>query len=73
MPAALAAKGFTVLRDARTRLTVRGEPLDLVGHPLLDPQASDIAYVLRGASPNVILLAHTPKRLVEARRWRFRW
>src|SRR5215212_2707539 len=24
MPAALAAKGFTVLRDARTRLTIRG-------------------------------------------------
>jgi hypothetical protein len=31
MPPALASKGFVVLRDARTRLTIRGETLDLVG------------------------------------------
>ena len=31
MPAALTAKGFVVLRDARTRLTVRGETLDFAG------------------------------------------
>ncbi len=66
MPAALAAKGFVVLRDARTRLTVRGETLDLAGIRYWTRRASDIAHVLRGASPNVFLLAHTPMRLAEA-------
>ena len=66
MPAALTSKGFVVLRDARTRLTVRGETLDLAGIRYWTSRLSEIAYVLRGASPNVILLAHTPKRLVEA-------
>jgi predicted MPP superfamily phosphohydrolase len=66
MPAALTAKGFVVLRDARTRLTIRGEILDLAGIRFWTSRLSEIASVLRGASPNVILLAHTPKRLVEA-------
>jgi predicted MPP superfamily phosphohydrolase len=66
MPAALTAKGFVVLRDARTRLTVRGETLDLAGIRFWTRRTSDIAHVLRGASPNVILLAHTPMRLTEA-------
>ena len=66
MPPALTSKGFVVLRDARTRLTVRGETLDLAGIRYRTSRLSEIAYVLRGASPNVILLAHTPKRLVEA-------
>jgi len=66
MPPALAAKGFVVLRDARTRLTIRGETLDLAGIRFWTRKPSEIAYVLRGASPNVILLAHTPMRLIEA-------
>ena len=66
MPAALTAKGFVVLRDARTRLMVRGETLDLAGIRYWTRRASDIAHVLRGASPNVFLLAHTPMRLAEA-------
>lgn len=66
MPAALTAKGFTVLRDARTRLMVRGETLELAGIRYWTRRTSDIAHVLRGASPNVVLLAHTPMRLVEA-------
>jgi uncharacterized protein len=66
MPAALSATGVIVLRDARTRLTIRGETLDLAGIRFWTRRASDIAYVLRGASPNVILLAHNPLRLVEA-------
>ena len=66
MPAALTAKGFVALRDARTRLTVRGETLDLAGIRYWTRKASDIAHVLRGASPNVFLLAHTPMRLAEA-------
>ena len=31
MPAALARKGFTVLKDQRTRISVRGETLDIAG------------------------------------------
>ncbi len=66
MPAALAATGVTVLRDARTRLTIRGETLDLAGIRYWTRNLTHIARVLRGASPNVILLAHNPLRLVEA-------
>ncbi len=66
MPAALSARGFTVLKDARTRLTLRGEVLDLAGIRYWTRKAADIAHVLRGASPMTILLAHTPMRLHEA-------
>lgn len=66
MPAALGAKGFTVLRDARTRLTVRGETIDMAGIRYWTRKVTDIARVLRGASPLTILLAHTPMRLYEA-------
>jgi predicted MPP superfamily phosphohydrolase len=66
MPAALQAKGYAVLRDARTRLSVRGETLDLAGIRYWTRKVTDIAHVLRGASPTTILLAHTPMRLYEA-------
>ena len=66
MPAALAAKGFTVLKDARTRLVVRGEPLDFAGIRFWTRKISDLTRVLRGALPYTILLAHTPRRLFEA-------
>jgi predicted MPP superfamily phosphohydrolase len=66
MPAALAAKGFTVLKDARTRLTIRGEAMDFAGIRFWTYKVGDVAHVLRGALPHAILLAHTPKRLIEA-------
>jgi uncharacterized protein len=66
MPAALTSKGFAVLRDARTRLVVNDEPLELAGVRYWTRRVTDIAHVLRGASPTVILLAHTPMRLAEA-------
>ena len=66
MPAALAAKGFGVLRDARTRLTIRGETLDIAGIRFWTRKLADIAHVMRGAASNVMLLAHTPMRLAEA-------
>ena len=66
MPAALAAKGFGVLRDARTRLTIRGETLDIAGIRFWTRKLADITHVLRGAASNVMLLAHTPMRLAEA-------
>ena len=58
--------GFTVLRDARTQIPVRGETARPGRHPLLDAPRRDISRLMRGASPNTILLAHTPTRLVEA-------
>ena len=66
MPAALAATGFTVLRDAHTRLMVRGEPMDFVGIRYWTRKVTEIARLLRGTVPHTILLAHTPMRLFEA-------
>lgn len=66
VPAALTAKGFTVLKDARTRLIVRGELVDFAGIRFWTYKPLEIAHVLRGALPLTFLLAHTPKRLFEA-------
>jgi len=66
MPAALARKGVQVLKDARTRLRVRNEPLDLVGILFWTKRHSDIAGLVRDRAPATILLAHDPRRLVEA-------
>jgi len=66
MPAALTARGFTVLRDQRTQLTIRGEKLDLVGVRYWTRRLAEVEEIARGASPNVMLLAHTPMRLYEA-------
>jgi predicted MPP superfamily phosphohydrolase len=66
VPAALAAKGFTVLRDQRTRVTIRGEPVDIVGLRFWTRRLSDITRVVRGAGPTTFMLAHDPRRLREA-------
>lgn len=67
MPASLARRGFTVLKDARTRITVRGERLDLVGIRYWTRRRQDIAR-LRSADTGVpaVLLAHDPRRLRDA-------
>jgi len=66
MPAALSAHGFAVLRDARTRITINGEALNLTGIRFWTRRASDIASLVRGADGTVVLLAHDPRRLTEA-------
>jgi predicted MPP superfamily phosphohydrolase len=66
MPAALAQRGFTVLKDQRTSLALRGETLDLAGIRFWTRRPSDLARVLAGTSGTTILLAHDPRRLVEA-------
>jgi predicted MPP superfamily phosphohydrolase len=66
MPNALRQRGIQVLRDARTRITIRGEGLELAGIRFWTRRASDIASVIRGARAPVILLAHDPRRVVEA-------
>ena len=66
LPAALTARHIQVLKDARTRLEIRGEPLELAGVRFWTRQPADVARVLRKASDTVILLAHDPRRLNEA-------
>jgi predicted MPP superfamily phosphohydrolase len=65
VPAALAAGGFEVLKDERTRITIKGEQVDLAGLRYWTHRVGDITRVLKGASPTLILIAHTPKRLIE--------
>src|SRR5438093_9929165 len=66
MPAALEARGFQVLKDARTRLRIKDEDLDLVGIRFWTRRVADIAALMHGASRATILLAHDPRRLFEA-------
>jgi len=66
MPAALGRSGVQVLKDARTRLSIRHETLDLVGIRFWTKRQFDIAALTRGAARMTILLAHDPRRLTEA-------
>jgi predicted MPP superfamily phosphohydrolase len=66
MPAALIAKGVQVLKDARTRLEIKHETLELAGIRFWTRRASDISSVIRGANGTTVLLAHDPRRLAEA-------
>jgi predicted MPP superfamily phosphohydrolase len=66
MAAALARNHFTVLKDQMTHLTVRGEPLDLIGIRFWTRRPADIVRIARGAGETSILLAHDPRRLTEA-------
>lgn len=66
VPAALAARGFTVLRDQLTRISVRGEPVDVAGLRYWTRKLPEVARVLKGAGPTTMLLAHDPRRLTEA-------
>jgi predicted MPP superfamily phosphohydrolase len=66
MPAALTSRGFTVLKDQRTSLTVRGERLDLAGIRFWTKSPGEIASVLKGTGGTTLLLAHDPRRLTEA-------
>lgn len=66
MPAALASRGFTVLKDQRTALTIKGERLDIAGIRFWTRTPGEIAGVLKGTGGTTILLAHDPRRLEEA-------
>ena len=66
VPAMLAARGFTVLKDQRTALTVRGERLDIAGIRFWTKTPGEIAGVLKGTGGTTILIAHDPRRLTEA-------
>lgn len=66
MAVALSDRRIEVLKDARTQLTIRNEAIDLVGIRFWTKRAADIATLVRGATGTVVLLAHDPRRLVEA-------
>lgn len=66
MPAALTAQGFEVLMDARTRIRVAGESLDLVGLRFWTRQSTDVIPLLSSATRPAIVLAHDPRRVFEA-------
>ena len=66
MPAALALRGFTVLKDVRTALTINNERVDIAGIRFWTRTPGEIANVLKGTGGTTILLAHDPRRLAEA-------
>jgi predicted MPP superfamily phosphohydrolase len=66
MPAALLQQGFSVLRDQRTSLSIKGETVDLAGLRFWTRRPADLARVLSGTSGTTFLLAHDPRRLTEA-------
>jgi uncharacterized protein len=66
MPLALTKNGVQMLKDARTRITINGELLDLIGIRFWTRRLHDIGVIAHGALPLSILLAHDPRRLTEA-------
>jgi predicted MPP superfamily phosphohydrolase len=66
VPEALTRQGIEVLKDACTRLDIRGTPLDLVGVRFWTRRATEIARIAKGTGGTTILLAHDPRRLSEA-------
>ena len=66
MPAELERRGFTVLKDRRTRVELRGETLELAGIRFWTRKPSEVEQVLKNPRGTVLLLAHDPRRLTEA-------
>lgn len=66
VPRVLGRAGVTVLADARTRLSVRGETIDLIGLEYWTRSLESIEPLARGRAPFTILLAHDPRRLHQA-------
>ena len=66
MPAALEGRGFTVLRDERTRIVINHEHFEIAGLDFWTRRPRDIARALQGAEPPVMLIAHDPRRIREA-------
>lgn len=66
VPPALASRGFTVLKDQRTALTINNERLDIAGIRFWTRTPGEVAAVLKGTGGTTILIAHDPRRLAEA-------
>ena len=65
-PSPRLTRGVQVLKDARTRVRINGEDVELIGIRFWTRRPSDIAAVVRGAMGTKILLAHDPRRLFDA-------
>jgi len=66
MPAALIRNGVQMLKDARTRLTINNQVVDLIGIRFWTKRPSDLAQLAKGSAAMTVLLAHDPRRLTEA-------
>jgi predicted MPP superfamily phosphohydrolase len=66
MPAALERRRIAVLRDQRTTRIIRGAPLTLAGIRYWTRTPAEIARVLGHSSYTTVLLAHDPRRFVQA-------
>jgi predicted MPP superfamily phosphohydrolase len=66
MPSALTRNHFIVLKDQTTRVSLRGETIDLIGIRFWTRRPTDITRVMKRAGETSILLAHDPRRLTEA-------
>jgi hypothetical protein len=70
MAHAVARHGWDVLTDERTGIRVRGEAVTLAGLRFWTKKPSELRRVLTGGHGPTILLAHDPRRLVEASQFR---
>ncbi|MGE0812554.1 MAG: metallophosphoesterase [Vicinamibacterales bacterium] len=68
MPAALADRGFAVLRDQWTRVEIRGERVDIAGLRYWTRRPADVERALSGTGPTTFMLAHDPRRFDEGAR-----
>jgi len=66
MTAALERGHISVLADARTAVRARGASLELIGLKFWTRTADTLRDLLKGATSPVVLLAHDPRRVVEA-------
>jgi predicted MPP superfamily phosphohydrolase len=67
--AAMKRSGLALLRDDRTRLTIRGETIDIAGLRFWSRRPQELAPVFQGAASMSLLLAHDPRRVLEADRF----
>ena len=66
MPSALTRRGFEVLKDQRTTVSIRKESVDIAGIRFWTRRLQHLIQVLKGTGPTTILLAHDPRRLGQA-------
>jgi len=64
--AALKRHRIAVLRDERASLQVRGETLEIAGLRYWTRRVKDIIAIMGEATAPLLLLAHDPRRLIEA-------
>ena len=72
VPRALTARSFEVLKDARTRVVIGGDALELVGVGFWTRRSVALTRLLEGARDTTILLAHDPATVLRRRGARYR-